>query len=398
MKVNKRLLLIAYEMPPRWGPHALRIAYFCKELGGLGWKIDAVGCAPWKDLEDYSLLDKIPMDVNVVRIPQRISGGALSSVIWTLRATWASIKIIRVRKPDVILSSAPQYISIMAGYLTALLSGIPWVADFGDPFSSHVGYKRAKIKQQIVLLIEKLWLKKAKCYVLVTQAAKDYFDSNFPNKIARTEVVPLGYDPEDKQYLLTNSEKVHFRIAFAGSLHLGMSDGPTEFFKGIAIALESHPAIRNKIKIDIITRNPAQKILMDTVSIEVQDVFCFHSHIPDMGKVFEILSNSSCLLLWGFHGGLQIPSKLFVYFGLKKPILALICNPNDPMREIIERNNRGIVVENSADLIAKAVLDLFNKYIQGTLEDSFSKNELNEFVWKELVKKLSKILDKSMVE
>jgi len=230
----------------------------------------------------------------------------------------------------------------------------------------------------------------------VTLAAKDYFDTNFPNKKARTEVVPLGYDPEDEKYFLACPEKDHFRIAFAGSLHLGMSDGPMEFFKGIAAVWESHPEIRKKLKVDIITRNPAQKILMDTVAAEVQDVFCFHSHISDMGKVFEILSNSSCLLLWGFHGGLQIPSKLFVYFGLKKPILAVICNPTDPMGELIKKNNRGIVVENNAEAIARAVLDLYKTFNQNALEDTFSNNELIEFTWKELVKKLSLNLDESI--
>lgn len=395
--MKKKVLFIAYEMPPRWGPHALRIAYFCKYLKEYGWDITAIGCAPWEGLEDHALSAKLPSDMSVIRIPQTKSG-YLSSALWTLQACKIGRALVRTSRPDIILTSAPQYISHMVGFLLSLFTNIPWVADYGDPFSAHAAYRRSKVSQWLAYVLEYLWLLRADRIILVTESTREYYQKNFKWKKATCELVPLGYDQEDQKYYSKENLEDKFVIAFAGSFHLVMSEGPKNFFTAIVRACEQSVHFKEKIRVEIFTRNNAFDILNEVVPAEYINLFHVHRHIPDMTELFSKLSQASCYVIWGFRGGLQIPSKVYVYFGLKKPILCILCNPEDSLKSIIQNYNRGLVVNNTEEEIVSAVLKIFNIHEQGSIHRHFLLNDIKEFQWYYLADILSKILHTVLAE
>jgi len=393
--MKNKVLFIAYEMPPRWGPHALRIAYFCKYLHEYGWDVGAIGCAPWDGYEDYTLAEKIPFDVCVVRIPQEKTG-LLSSAIWTWRAVREGLRLIRKDRPDILLTSAPQYISHMAGFIISLLTKIPWVADYGDPFTHHAAYRRNRLNQSLVYTLEKAWLKQASRIILVTKEAKEHYDNVFPMKQGKCEWIPLGYDPEDHKYFRSDKIDSKFRIAFAGSLHQVMSEGPKEFFKGVVSACRQSEKFRNETVIDIISRENAELLMQEVVPKELHGILKFHGHLSKMSDLFGFLSSASCFVAWGFRGGLQLPSKIYIYFGLKKPILGIMCDSIDPMRDILEDNRRGLVVNNSETEIALGLMQLFEIHQSGQARMRFNLRDIEEFTWPKLTQSLDAVLKETV--
>jgi hypothetical protein len=147
------------------------------------------------------------------------------------------------------------------------------------------------------------------------------------------------------------------------------------------------------MKVDLVLRSDVRPILRDALPEAYHGIFRIHPHVPDMRDLFRKLGESDCNLVWGFRGGMQIPSKLYVYMGLKRPILGIVCDPRDPMREIIETHNRGPVVNNDRREIADAILKLYRLYKEGRLQETYSREDVTEFTWPHLIAQLSHVLN-----
>lgn len=387
--MRPRLLLVAYELPPRWGPHALRLAYFCKHLVQIGWDVDAVGCLASPGTEDPSLAEIMPSCVNALRLASpRVPKG---SAIWAMRALSGCLRIARRRRSEVIFSSAPQFVSHMTGYLAASRTGLPWVADYGDPFAYNPFYRRGPLNLGRALrrAVERRWLNRAHTIVLTTEEAADNYRENFPGTRARRAVIPLGYDPQDSATRgSADGNGKPFRIVFAGSLH---SHRPTEFLKGIVEACLKEPRLATGLQVEFIKADDVREEAARLVPERFRHVFCFLPLLPHQEAVARMRS-ASCLLVFGNHGGLQVPSKVFVYFGLRKPVLAVLGDDRDPLKRIIEQYNRGFAVPDSAPSIAEAVLRLHDLSINHAMRRFFSLGHVPELFWENLTRELDKVL------
>jgi hypothetical protein len=111
-----------------------------------------------------------------------------------------------------------------------------------------------------------------------------------------------------------------------------------------------------------------------------------------------LLSENDCTIVWGLRGGLQIPSKLYAFMGLKRPILGIVCDPRDSMRGIIEAHNRGPVVNNDRREIADAILNLYRLYKERRLEKTYSTEHVAEFTWPHLAGTLGQVLSDATAE
>jgi glycosyltransferase involved in cell wall biosynthesis len=389
---TKRLLLIAYEMPPRWGPHALRVANICKYLSAYGWQVKGVGCAPWEGLEDPALGSAIPRSAVIVRIPQGRSGGKLSSVVWTLRAARAAARLAADAPVDVLLSSAPQYLSHMAGCLVSWAIGVPWVTDSGDPFAWNAGYRRGRAGRRLAKAIDWFWVRRARRVITVTDGAARQYREAFGSAAGKMAVIPLGYEPNGPAGALPRPEE-KFRLGFAGSFHPEMTNGPKEFFRGISLACGQDADLARALEVEIISRDSPADCIRETVSEEHWPVISLVGHVPDMNDMLDRLGRTSCLVVWGFRGGLQIPSKIFLYFGLKKPVLALIIDGRDELKTIVEKARRGLAVDDNREKIAEALLTLYRMHRNGTLRSAFSCDDLDQYTWPHLMKRMDELLE-----
>ena len=163
----KRLLVLAYFYPPLAGGGVHRVLSFTRHLPAHGWACTVV-CAGEHDywVRDESLRDRVPSETEVLRVS---GGSALATLLrlgrgartdgrrssagfsllrplsewfllpdsyvgWSARAARVARDRIAAGGIDAILSSSPPDSAHLAAAGLAQATGLPWVADFRDPW------------------------------------------------------------------------------------------------------------------------------------------------------------------------------------------------------------------------------------------------------------------------
>src|SRR5262245_44908597 len=143
----KKALLITYHFPPSAASGSFRLLGFAKHLPAFGWQplVIAPPCLPWEPI-DPQLVKAIPAEVIVEHVPYPIAAPKLLRVlaqyaVWLPRAWSACKRVVGEHRPELILTSGPPHCVHALGYYLKRRTGLPWVADFRDPWISD-GTKR----------------------------------------------------------------------------------------------------------------------------------------------------------------------------------------------------------------------------------------------------------------
>ena len=158
-----RALLLLYYFPPSGGPGVQRGTGLARHLPAYGVEPIVVTVAPqtYAGPEEYaqdpSLEEDVPAGLRVVRSPggerrtlRRLLGRARllrwaaqvapraffeRQAGWYAPAVAATLAAIERERPDVLLTSSQPYVVHLVGREVRRRTGIPWVADFRDPWT-----------------------------------------------------------------------------------------------------------------------------------------------------------------------------------------------------------------------------------------------------------------------
>jgi len=162
-----RALVLLYYFPPSGGPGVQRGLKLIRRLPSLGIEPTVVTVEPstyggaGEYAPDPSLGAEAPSDVRVVRtasgehrrLKRALTAAHLYRFAWSLaprrfferQAAWfapalaASLAEIDRSRPDVVLTSSQPYVVHLVGRELRRRTGVPWVADFRDPWTSAWG-------------------------------------------------------------------------------------------------------------------------------------------------------------------------------------------------------------------------------------------------------------------
>ncbi len=162
---GRRVLLVCYFYPPLAGGGVHRVLSFTRHLPERGWDCTVV-CAGEEDywVTDDSLTASVPPATEVIRVPGgsalsawlrvrggdrgrrsgRTFGGLRALADWCLlpdsyagwagRARAAALRRVARGGIDAVISSSPPDSAHLAGLALHRRTGLPWVADFRDPW------------------------------------------------------------------------------------------------------------------------------------------------------------------------------------------------------------------------------------------------------------------------
>lgn len=82
-----------------------------------------------------------------------------------------------------------------------------------------------------------------------------------------------------------------------------------------------------------------------------------------LNKLKRWMEAADWLLLLGNRGGVQVPSKLYDYPGMRKPILMLQETPDDEASQIIASVDAGWIVNNNEH----SIVQFFKSFLENTL-------------------------------
>ncbi len=356
---NKKVLIVTYYWPPAGGAAVFRVLKFTKYLRKNGWEPFILTVNnPESSQFDLSLITQIPDDLNVQKTSSfepskwisRINasgaqktpvGAALQTsdasffkrlitnirlnyfvpdakIGWIPFATREGLKIIKEHKPDIIFStSPPPTVHLIANDLSQK-TGLPWVADFRDPWTNIYYYDDNQINKKAIdknLSLEDKVLSKASAITVVNHG---FFSNNYLSLLNdKSTRITNGFDADDLPQIEKNKTD-SFVIRYLG--HFKNNQFPTALVEALNQLATEVPS--KKLILEFIGYvDPGNKAALSDVNEKI--TIQFKEFVP-RNEAMKLMASADALMM--SIGGNQekkygLSLKLFDYIMHQKPIL-----------------------------------------------------------------------------
>jgi len=398
------IILFIYDFPYSTSPTVIRWGRTLKQLDAEGWKITVI---------TTSLLppDTHKIELNYsdnIKIIQT-KPGALIGLITTLRRNKKAAPELQTNKqkpnlfftilkffynkiflnllfPDfaiewipIAIKSAKPYIHNcdmivtisgwpvsphIIGYFSKIFFKKNWTAIFHDPWAYSPANLIPHWRRWLDKIFEKLLLKRANLIAFTTQQTKDLYIKNYKLNKERTDTIIHGFNEEEFKYI-TPEKSLRFRIVHTGTLYDDIRN-PNHFFKALACLQE--------LPIEVILAGHVPINHLETIKeLRLEEKIKYLGNVS-YTRSLALQKSADILLLIGNTGQLQLPSKIFEYLAIRRPILVIKTDQNDLAANLVARNNSGLIVANQPEEIVQAIRQIYSYWRNNTLETTFNLN------------------------
>lgn len=405
----KKVLYIAYFFPPVSGAGVQRSLKFSKYLQLYGWHpvIVTVKNSTYP-LEDMSLLNDCMDNMEIVRVNSPLESffrdGKAPKYLRPLLnypdrhwgfALQAFLKARKyIKSVDAIITTSSPVSSHLAGYLLKTLYGVPWVADFRDPWTMNPFYKPyTRVHNWLDKKLEKAIIRKADFLIITTFDKEHHFVERPPD--GKCLSIPNGYDEQDFVNInISKQKKGVFTIGYNGGLY---DDVVTEtFFAGFRQFINNYHLTPEQVKLSIYgyLRDPQVQEKWKDINEYIE----FHGFIEHKASIQALYQSDVLLLLTrvGPHNPDYdncIPGKTFEYLRSGQPILH-VAQKECFVSNIIREFEQGVNAFQIEDVI-EALKKLYTDWKADQLINRVDPRILS-FERRELTKQLADILDRVM--
>ena len=377
----RRVLIITYYWPPSGGSGVQRWVKFSKYLPAEGWQpVIYTPENPEMQSVDQSLYGDIPAEAEIIRRPiteiyslyRGLTGKKASAaevnvvnsqkksflqrvVMWLRgnlfipdpRVSWVRPSVCFLRKylqehpVDVIVSTGPPHSMHLIGRKVARATGIPWIADFRDPWTKIFYFKHLSLTSWARRRHEKLEqavLDDASAVVAVSPLVRDEFAAMTRSRI---ELITNGYDPDD--YAQPVEPDGFFNVTHTG---LFAADGnPLSLWKALGDKVREDAAFAAKLRLRLVGKTDAP-VLQAIRDAGLADQLVDLGYKDHLTAVREQLNASVLILPLRQEPEYRatLPGKLFEYLGARRPILG-IGQTDGAMARIVGETRTGEVYD-----------------------------------------------------
>ncbi len=427
----KRVLIITYYWPPMGGSGVQRWLKFTKYLPDFGWEpIVYTPENPSFQLHDNSLQQDIRPDQVVWKHPiwephhlfyrvkgkknlARVNQGDILDKknqslfekigLWVRgnlfipdpRRFWVgpSVKHLKQRlsaeRIDAIVTTGPPHSLHHIGRLLHQRTGIPWLADFRDPWTRWVFLRSFRVSpwaMRIHRQQEKQILQTASAVTTVSQALREDLEELSGRPV---HSLTNGYD-EDDFPSAPEAPSTRFLISYIGTLNY-LRD-PRAFLRALRELCGEHPDFAEQVRVRFVGYLSGV-ILKDIENDAVlADRLTIASYVPHE-EVLRLLQNSYVQLLLLSAGpetrGI-LTGKFFEYLASGKRTLAL-GRKGSEIDQILQRSGAGVLHDpQDADGIKATLLSYYEDFRAGI---PLRTSGIKQYSRRNLTQSLAKILD-----
>jgi glycosyltransferase involved in cell wall biosynthesis len=363
---ERKVLILSYYWPPAGGVRVQRVVKFCKYLPSLGWQpVILTVLTGSQHPADDSSTDDIRNVAGVYRAPawephglfQRMTGakkgrnadggettgGRGSSFLrtlgeyirlnlfvpdsrigWYINACRKATQVMAQEKPDIVLSTAPPYTVHLVGRHIKREFGIPWVADFRDPWLENYAYNtvpRLKVVKMINLALERSVLSEADRIVCAGKRQLEIQSEKVGSgQRGKFSVIRNGYDMDTPSR--SGGDVPFFYVSYFGSMY--SQRFPYNLIQALSAALDKSQGLARDLRIRFAgqTSEEVIRILRESFDGRNLETLGFKSH----AAVQDMMYQPQVLLLTINKVGnneLIVPAKIYEYLPTGNPILAI---------------------------------------------------------------------------
>lgn len=436
----KRVLIISYYWPPSGGSGVQRWVKFAKYLPKEGWQpVIYTPENPELTTVDKTLSSEIPPEAEIIKrhitepygIYRKLMGKGSSTDLKTLtsagsssdevnpinggmkswkqklslfirgnffipdpRILWLhpSIRFLKEylqgHPVDAIVTTGPPQSMHLIGLKLSKATGLPWIADFRDPWTKmfyfkHLGLTRRSEEKHHKL--EKEVLDGATRIIAVSPMVQKDFQAMTSTPV---ELITNGFDEEDFNREFELDE--YFNITHTG---LFASDGnPETLWKVLADKCSSDEEFKRSLRIRLVGKTDKEiidSIVSAGLGQNLKD-FGYQSHEV---AVKEQLNASVLILPLRKEPEYEavLPGKLFEYLASRRPILG-IGQTEGAMAKVVRETGSGVVYNWDEEKKIKAWIDLcWDEFKNDELKDNMS--DISKYSRRKLTKRLASLLN-----
>lgn len=369
------ILFLSDNFPPEVNAPASRTFEHCREWVRLGHTVTVITCVPnfpkgkvYDGYKNKVWQTEVADGVRIIRVWSYIAAneGFVKRILdyqsFMVSATMASIF---VHKPDLIISTSPQFFTACSGFVVSRLRRIPFVFELRDIWPESVKAVGAMGDSAVIRLLEKIELflyRKADLIVSVTNSFKKILISRGVDG-HKIQVVTNGVDASrytlrEKDAELLNHYKLHGKFVTGYIGTHGMAHALETILD--AAAKLKHYEEGEDIRFILLGHGAMKKDLQDKAEVMKLDNVIFIDSVPkeEVVRYWSILDLSIIHLKKTPLFTTVIPSKLFECMGMGLPVLHGVAGES---AAIVQKESAGVLFEpeNSDDLIVK-LLELKN--------------------------------------
>lgn len=290
-------------------------------------------------------------------------------------------------------TSPPQTDHLVAASLSAIM-GIPWIADYRDPWSQNVAHHENKSSNMMRFErgVERRVLSRVSTIITVSEMLAEDLRKLHGEKPYGIHFISSGFDIDDypKDIPLISNR---FVITYTGMLY-GLRRDPTMLFQAIEELIDERYINPEDIRVRFYgpDKSDLERIKK---SLSYPQIVEIHGVIPRSESIIKQSESTAILIIqWDnpytskFYGG-----KIFEHLGVRRPIIA-ITNCGSALSRLISQTNIGYASSDKAQL-KMTLLKLLDEYKQiGTLKYSGIEKEVDKYRWNILANELAGILDR----
>ena len=437
----KRVLIISYYWPPTGGSGVQRWVKFAKYLPSEGWQpVIYTPENPEQLAVDESLAAEVPEDAEIVKtriiepyeLYKRVlrrSGHSKEAVevnpvnaqnksllqkaaMWIRgnlfrpdpRCLWIGPSVRFLKKylaehpVDLIVSTGPPQSMHMIGLRLSRETGLPWIADFRDPWTKIFYFKHLSMTsatEKWHRKMEKKVLDEASAVVAVSPLVQQEFQEMTDTPV---ELITNGFDECD-----FSSEQC--TEAYGGAseefiiTHTGLfaADGnPTALWDVLREKCRTDEIFKKLLRIKLIGKTDDQ-ILKALTDRGLEDSMINMGYQPHSVAV-EQQRQASLLILPlrkepEYKAGL--PGKLFEYLASQRPILG-IGQPDGAMAMIVNETRTGTVIDwEDRKGLTQYIEQCWERHLEGRLSTEGA--DLSRFTRRSLTRRMAGLFDKVVI-
>lgn len=268
--------------------------------------------------------------------------------------------------PDVVVSSSAPYEVHLVGEACARLFGLPWIADFRDPYTLNVNYrKRLPTARWGDRAFERMIYARAAGVIFNTE--RNRADACREFGLDRTSdqhyVCQNGYDPEDLQAVGPPPAAMPFVISYLGGVR-----GAAYEHSFIDLVIRHAELLREQGIVFRLIGNGAE--LLTHAARKARGVLEIHKFRPQR-ELWECFTASHAFF-FALPPSRQaigwVPQKLYTYLATGRPVLGLV--PEGEARDYLHASGRNVVRDPGDTDLPEMVRELRERAGRGWAADS----------------------------
>lgn len=339
----RNILLLSFTFPPDNEAAAARPGQLFHNLPEHGYQPFVVASTIFGSIGEDTFVRRVPLGKPTATVAALSSLGRIFTrycspyedrLNWVPHAVAAAAPLIRSQSVSAILSTSPSLAAHFAALWLKTKFGLPWIADFQDPF------RDIRIRKWIYpydAIIEHMFFSQADRVAANTDTVAAVWRSRYPQWSNKMSVLWNCFDPYEDVGPAPLPTRPYRVLAHVGNLYGGRHPGQ------LLASLERLGVDATAIRVKLVGRID-EEILVEYMPLfermRVKGLLEFDNKRVSREEAVREAAEADCLLLLDLNErptSFQVPSKLVDYIRIGRPILAYTPE-GSPVQRILERS------------------------------------------------------------